>query len=184
MKHWINREEIFLCINHFLSPLFFFKTNEGGIQGEKFEVNVSFQNTKRELSSSLLSSDMNIVAKPRGVYLVWWQWWIYVTHWGKKFQLQNCCRALLQEASLAAVAFPSCPAPLSPISFTIHRTFLQKLPSFHLSSHQVVMRLLCLLLGVPSPDGFLLFTILAVFFCLFGLPLSHFPFIFIQFSAQ
>jgi len=53
--------------------LFFFKTNEGGIQGEKFEVNVSFQNTKRELSSSLLSSDMNIVAKPRGVYLVWWQ---------------------------------------------------------------------------------------------------------------
>lgn len=24
MKHWINREEIFLCINHFLSPLFFF----------------------------------------------------------------------------------------------------------------------------------------------------------------
>lgn len=57
----------------FSFSLVFLKTNEGGIQGEKFEVNVSFQNTKRELSSSLLSSDMNIVAKPRGVYLVWWQ---------------------------------------------------------------------------------------------------------------
>lgn len=149
MKHWINRKKIFLFINHFLSP--FFKKKK---QMKEKNLKLMFH-FKIPRGNFLLPSDMNIVAKPRGVYMVWWQWWIYFALWGKKFPQQNRCRVLLQEASLAVVAFPFCSVPLSPISLTISRTFLQKLPSFHLSFHQLIINLLllCLLLGVPAQVG-------------------------------
>lgn len=151
MKHWINREKIFLFINHFLSP---FKKKKQ-TKEKNLKLMFHFKIPRGNFLLPCFPSDMNIMAKPRGVYVVWWQWWIYFALWGKKFQLQNCCRALLQEASLAAVAFPFCSVPLSPISLTISRRFLQKLPSFQLSSHQVVINLLllCLLLGVPALVG-------------------------------
>lgn len=113
-------------------------------------------------------SDMNIMAKPRGVYVVWWQWWIYFALWGKKVPAAKLLQSFTPRSLSGCCCFPFL---LS--SFVSYFTYNQQeispkaaqLPTvFSPGSHKSAAALpspRC-----SSPGGSLLFTILVMFFCL------------------
>lgn len=183
VKHWSNGEQK-LC---FAQLFFSFFYRWGTTRSRKDGTNVWFQNTRREIFLSYcFASDMINSTKPRGVYQVWWHWWICFLPWRKKvpaaklrqsFTPTGFCYLcfLLNSLILLYLIYNPQDTP-SKASQTI----------FHMSSHQVIINqlLLYLLLGILCSGGSLVLRhIWFVPLLLLGLPSSHFPFVIVQFSA-
>lgn len=162
----------------------------GTTRSRKDGTNVWFQNTRKKMFLSYyFASDMINLAKPRGVYQVWWRWWICFSLWRKKVPAAKLWQSFTPR-SPTGFCYLCFLSDSSVLLYLIYNP--QDTPSkasqtiFHMSSLQVIINqlLLYLLLGTPLSGGSLiLHHAWLVPSLLLGLPSSHFPFVIVQFSA-